>query len=111
MLYVEADNTVRLTRGDTAYLQLPIVNDVTLEPYIVAEDDTLILSVKRTVKDTEVCFQKTVKGTDIFHIKPEDTRQCEFGKYKYDVQLTTSSGEVYTVIEPTCFEILTEVTT
>lgn len=111
MLYVEADNTVRLTRGDTAYLQVPIVNDVTLEPYIVAEDDTLILSVKRTVKDTEVCFQKTVKGTDIFHIKPEDTRQCEFGKYKYDVQLTTSSGEVYTVIEPTCFEILTEVTT
>ena len=111
MLYVEADNTVRLTRGDTAYLQVPIVNDVTLEPYIVAENDTLVLSVKRTVKDTEVCFQKTVKGTDIFHIKPEDTHQCEFGKYKYDVQLTTSSGEVYTVIEPTCFEILTEVTT
>lgn len=111
MLYVESDNTIRLTRGDTAYLEIPIINDITEEEYTIAPDDTLVFSVKRTIKDPTVCFSKTVKGTNTIHIKPADTCQCEFGKYKYDVQLTTAAGDVYTVIEPTCFEVLAEVTT
>lgn len=39
-----------------------------------------------------------------------DTNTLDFGKYKYDVQLTTESEEVYTIIEPSIFEILPEVT-
>lgn len=111
MLYVEDDNTIRLTRGDTAYLEIPIVNDITKEEYVISPDDTLTFSVKRSVKDTNVIFSKTIRGANIIHITPDDTRQCEFGKYKYDVQLTTAEGDVYTVIEPTCFEVLSEVTT
>lgn len=111
MLYVEADNTIRLTRGDTAYLEIPIVNDITEEEYVISPDDTLTFSVKRSVKDKNVCFSKTIRGANTIHINPDDTRQLEFGKYKYDVQLTTAAGDVYTVIEPTCFEVLSEVTT
>lgn len=33
MLYVEKNGTIRLTRGDTAYLTVPIMNKVTGEAY------------------------------------------------------------------------------
>lgn len=38
------------------------------------------------------------------------TRGDTAGKYLYDVELTTASGDVYTVIVPTTFEVLKEVT-
>ena len=49
-------------------------------------------------------------GSNQFHIEPEDTKFLSFGKYLYDVELTTASGDVYTVIVPTTFEVLKEVT-
>jgi hypothetical protein len=113
MLYIKDNGEIHLTRGDSAYIEVPIVNklaDGTTEPYEVAVDDTLALSVKSSTDDTVYCFQKEVVGTNLFHIEPADTCECAFGKYKYDVQLTTAAGDVYTVIEPTCFKILPEVT-
>lgn len=110
MLYVEADNTIKLTRGDTAYLEVPLVDDVTGEPYEMQSGDTLTLSVKKTVKDAECCFSKVVRGTNIFKIVQADTADCEFTKYKYDIQLDTANGDTFTVIETACFTILPEVT-
>ena len=40
---------------------------------------------------------------------PADTHELDFGKYVYDVELTTGT-DVYTVIEPSCFEVMKEVT-
>ena len=110
MLRIGEDNSTQLTRGDTAYLQVPIYNDVSGEEYEIAEGDTLTLSVKRAVTDEAYCFQKTLVGSNLFKIEPEDTKSCDFASYKYDVQLTTASGDVYTVIEPSVFKICTEVT-
>ena len=112
MLYVEG-TTIRLTRGDTAYLEVPIMaklDDGTEVPYELAADDELTLSIKRNIKDLEPSVQKVIVGSNLFHILPEDTRACDFAKYLYDVQLKTAAGDVYTVIEPTTFEILREVT-
>ena len=112
MLYVEG-NTVRLTRGDTAFLEIPIkakLEDGTETPYVMAATDQLTLSIKRTIKDATPCVQKVLVGTNTFHICPEDTVDCEFAKYLYDVQLKTAEGDVYTVIEPSTFEMLREVT-
>lgn len=111
MLYIEGTD-IKLTRGDTAYLHVPIENrlpDGNTVPYELAEGDTLTMTMRLNY-DSEVCFQKVVRGTNTFHIVPEDTRRCRFAKYKYDVQLTTASGDVYTVIEPSCFQVLPEVT-
>ena len=113
MLYILDNGEIQLTRGDTAYLEVPVdmlLSDGTKEPYQIAADDTLVLSVKNSTDDTVYCFQKRVVGTNLFHIEPEDTCNCAFGKYKYDVELTTNAGDVYTVIEPACFKILPEVT-
>lgn len=113
MLYVESDGTIKLTRGDTAYLEVPvnmILEDGTTTPYEIKAGDTMRLSVKKNTSDEEYCFQKEVVSTSLFKIEPEDTGHCEFGKYKYDVELTTAEGDVYTVIEETPFRILPEVT-
>lgn len=110
MLYINEDGTIRLTRGDTARLTVSIANDLTNSDYSLNEGDTLTLTVKRTVKDSEICFQKVLTGSNMFTIEPDDTKELPYGKYKYDVQLTTASGDVFTIIEPATFEVLSEVT-
>lgn len=109
MLYVETDGTIRLTRGDTARLSVSITNDTDQNAYEMQDGDTLTLTVKKAATDEAPSFQKVLAGTNTFHIEPKDTAQLPFGKYKYDVQLITAGGDVYTVIEPTTFEIMQEV--
>ena len=110
MLYVDTDGTIQLTRGDTARLNVSVQNQIDQSEYAIGSGDTLTLTVKKAVTDEEPAFQKVVTGGSTFHIEPKDTAGLAFGKYKYDVQLTTAGGDVYTVIEPTTFEVLKEVT-
>lgn len=111
MFTVDKDNAIHLTRGDTARLLLSsVMNLVTGKEYILSEDDTVVFTVKKTVYDTTPAVQITVPGGAAIHIKPEDTKEMAFGKYLYDVQLTTADSDVYTVISPTTFEVLKEVT-
>lgn len=107
MLYIEG-YTVQLTRGDTAYLTIPL--NCATEEYTMQSADTLTFTVKRTVRDEEFLIQKVSVGTNEFHIEPSDTAELAFGKYKYDVQLNMADGDVYTVIPPSTFEVLPEVT-
>lgn len=111
MLNVLENNEIQLTRGDTAWLTVNVTNDTGNDNYEIQNGDTLTLSLKKTVRDADSLMEKVVLGTDTFHIEPKDTADLNFGKYKYDVQLTTEGGDVYTVIPPSTFEILPEVTT
>lgn len=110
MLYVKSDGTIQLTRGDTARLSVDIENDITQESYEVQEDDILALTVRKSATANDISFQKKVVGTNAFHILPEDTEPMSFGKYVYDVQITTKDSDVYTVIGPCSFELMKEVT-
>lgn len=110
MLYIETDGTIRLTRGDTARLNVQITNQIGEDEYTIDANDTLTFSVKKSVSESEYVLQKTIVGSGAFHIEPRDTSELAYGKYKYDVQLTTASGDVYTIIEPSTFELLKEVT-
>lgn len=110
MLYVKSDGTVQLTRGDTARLTVAIQNDLTGSEYEMAADDVLRLTVKKTANDPTPLLQKTSTGSNQFYIESKDTRELSFGRYLYDVELTTATNDVYTVIVPTSFEILREVT-
>lgn len=109
MLYID-DKIIKLTRGDTARLTVPIINLANNGEYTMESGDILYFTVKKTAKDTDFLFQKSVTGSNSIHIKPEDTADLSFGKYKYDVQLTTATGDVYTVIEPSTFEVMEEIT-
>lgn len=110
MLYVNADGTIRLTRGDTAQLEITIKNGLTEEVYDMAPNDILSFTIKKSVKDETALVHKESKGTNTFHIEPKDTAELSFRKYFYDVQLARANGDVYTVIVPTTFEIMKEVT-
>ena len=109
MLYID-DKTIKLTRGDTARLTVPIINLANNGEYTMESGDILYFTVKKTAKDSGFLFQKSVTGSNSIHIRPEDTADLSFGKYKYDVQLTTATGDVYTVIEPSAFEVMEEIT-
>lgn len=109
MLYID-DKIIKLTRGDTARLTVPIINLANNGEYTMESGDILYFTVKKTAKDSDFLFQKSVTGSNSIHIRPEDTAALSFGKYKYDVQLTTATGDVYTVIEPSTFEVMEEIT-
>ena len=110
MLYIKSNNTIRLTRGDTAALTVSIVDDVNKQQYEMKITDVLKLSVKKDTHEADYCFQKVSTGKPNITIQPEDTKELDFGKYIYDVQLENSEGAVSTIIEPSTFEVLPEVT-
>lgn len=110
MLYINPDNSIRLTRGDTAYLDVSINDTLRDSEYDFGDGDTLTMTVRRSPTSEEIVFQKTLRDNLTFHIKPEDTKGWEYGVYVYDIQLTMANDDVYTVIPPTRFTILPEVT-
>lgn len=108
MLEILDDQEIHLTRGDTARLKAHLNNTVTNAPYEVQIDDVITFTVKKNYDD-EPLIEKKCVGAANFHIKPEDTRSLEFGRYKYDVQVTTSDGDNYTPIADKVFVITKEV--
>ena len=101
-------NSLIITRGDTGILNLDLKQH-NGEQYTVAEGDNCVLTVKRSVNNAEVLFQKELTDGQ-FIIEPSDTENLDYGTYKYDVQLTTADGKVDTVITPADFKVETEVT-
>lgn len=102
------NNTIVLTRGDTAILKLNIVDEKGT-PYKLTDGDVVIFTLKRSVRERDVIFQKSmVDGKIIIH--PQDTSHLEYGQYVYDVELTKEDGFVATVIPPHRFIVAEEVT-
>lgn len=106
----ETTGAIALTRGDTARFYTTIEDDVTGEDYIVKSGDTIRFTIKKTYNDSVPLVQKVIEGSNLVHIQPNDTKSLPFGKYVYDVEITTESGDVYTFIGPNVFEVTKEVT-
>ena len=100
--------SIALTRGDTAYLTIPI--KVNGQAYVMDAEDRLTMSLKNDENERSYVMQKSIIGDNVFHIEPSDTSSLKFKKYVYDVQLNTADGDVFTVIPYSTFEILIEVT-
>lgn len=113
---VNDKNEVQLTRGDTLQLQVTIRQDGA--EYTPQEGDVVRfalkhekLNAKRTdYKDVEPCVVKDIPiATMILELKPEDTKDLEFGNYVYDLEITFSDGVVDTFIPSTRFKLTEEV--
>ena len=102
------NNVITMTRGDTAVLRLDITDDKG-NPYKLTDSDVVLLTLKRSVLDKSVIFQKSMVDGKIV-IQPQDTANLEYGQYFYDVELTKEDGFVATVIPPHRFIIAEEVT-
>ena len=103
MFHVNGTN-IKLTRGDSATLS------VALDGYTMQDGDALTLSCKVDPSKDDYLFQLTADATQTFAFEPQTTAGLDFGAYRYDIQLTTSGGEVYTVIPVSSFTVMEEVT-
>ena len=104
-----SNGTVTLTRGDTARLTVDIADEAGAA-YEMAAGDTLALTVKRSTADADALISKALKGSSTFVLGPADTSGLAYGRYRYDVQLTTAAGDVFTVCGPSAFVVAEEVT-
>ena len=110
MFKVDKNFNITITKGDTGYLRLKAPR------YKIKEGDT----VKFTVGYVQgVGVQKEKKfqiegtkeeGIARIKIEPKHTQSMDIGKYHYDIEITTTEKDVFTVIGPCEFEIVGGVT-
>lgn len=98
--------TIKITRGDSAEFDISI-SDASGQPYELQEGDTVEFTVKENVYSNKALIHKT--GTQVI-ITPEDTKNLSYKRYVYDIQVTLADGTVDTIIPPSTFEVLSEVT-
>lgn len=110
MLVIDEDGTIHLTRGDTAKFSIFIQNGSSSGEYMIKETDTITFTVKRAITNSDFFVQKIIHGSNMLTLNPEDTKNMQYGKYLYDVQLENEEHEIYTVIPPTTFDITGEIT-
>lgn len=103
------DKTIYITRGDSASMEVSVTQADSTD-YTLQNGDKLTFSVKRSVRDEEALISKTITSGSCFDFTPEDTAGLVFGEYRYDLQLKTKDGKVFTIIEPSGFVVCSEVT-
>lgn len=103
------NNKISMTRGDTLKCKINVTGPDGQE-YIPEEGDKILFAVKKASTDKECLFTVDVPyDTCLLHIKPEDTKDLEFGTYKYDMSITLSNGDVHTFIEVTDLTLTEEI--
>lgn len=100
---------ITLTRGDTLKARISIY-DQDKNEYTPREGDSIRFAMKRTYADVEPLIVKEIPtDTMLLVLDPQDTKTLAFGKYVYDIQLTTASGDVDTFITKAQLHITEEV--
>ena len=106
MLFIDTDDNILLTRGDTATLNISIT-DSEGNPYTMQEGDTLKFSIKRIYTEPEVLLELVVTEP-VVHLSSADTDNLSFGVYHYDVVFINDSI-VDTIIADKTFTVGYEV--
>ena len=91
--------TIVLTRGDTLKSTI-VIYDKNGEQYTPVDGDAIRFAAKEKYTDYEpVILIDIPYDTCLLHVKPEDTKELDFGKYVYDIQITMNDGTVDTFIK------------
>lgn len=104
---------IEMIRGDTEGIIVSVTTkDGEDKP--LTEGDTIYFTVKKSIYTDEILLQKTITtfydGKAHINISPSDTKGLRYGTYTYDVQWTSSTGKVKTIVPPSVFEVCGEVT-
>lgn len=103
------NNKISMTRGDTLKCKISVTGPDGQE-YIPEEGDKILFAVKKDSSEKDCLFTVDVPyDTCILHIRPEHTKDLDFGTYKYDMSITLSNGDVHTFIEVTDLTITEEI--
>ena len=104
------NHEISMVRGDSAAIIVKCED----EPF--TDGDKIELSVRRKSKTERLVhltvteFEEDESGAAYILFSPEDTKDLEFGKYYYDIQLTKANGWVTTIVEYTPFILKEEAT-
>lgn len=107
-LYKNTVYKISMTRGDSLIISFELMQDG--EAYIPQDGDVIRFALKEKISDESVLVEKIIPNdTMTLTLAPEDTKNLNFGEYRYDVQITYADGFVYTFITDSPFEITNEV--
>lgn len=96
---------IYLTRGDTAFLEISLLDEKG-DPYTPEEGDDVIFRLKKSPTSKDVLIEKHINIDDmVLEFEEDDTKDLKFSTYKYEIELVTVTGHHFTVIESTDFEI------
>lgn len=96
MGFFVTDDSISITRGDDAVLQVTITDDFG-RPYMMYGEDTLTLTVRSSPSREGNVIFSTSSNTPRIIINHQDTVNAEVGRYSADIQLTTASGMRHTI--------------
>lgn len=109
MSYSVRGTTITLTRGDTCAVKVTILNADGSE-YEMRDGDSVRFAMKENYNDNEPLLLKDIPtDTMTLVLEPEDTKELSFGRYVYDIQLTTAGGTVATFITKATLKLTEEV--
>ena len=93
------NNRIYLTRGDTANIDIRLTDSSGAE-YEPVAGDKIYFRLKNAVFGSSLLLVREISPTTLtLELKPADTASLDFGLYRYEVELVTSSGDRFTVIE------------
>lgn len=102
---------IRMTKGDSAYIRVKL-KDLQDQELVPSEGDIIRAQIRTT--QGQLVYSGTAESVNdqiLWHIVPSDTKSLPAGKYVWDMQLEPfNSGDVFTFIPESTFEILGEVT-
>ena len=107
MLQITKD-AIYLTRGDNANI-IVTIRDLNGDVYELQTGDKLVFTMKINCNTSDITLQKDITSNSTIAIEHDDTKSLPYGKYWFDVQLTTAGGDIYTVIDPHPFYLTNEV--
>ena len=105
MFYILSDNVIKITKGNSANIDIMLVQSETQEPVILEENDRILFTVKNMHDATVI--QKTITSNDLVdgkegtyscEILPDDTIDLATGEYEYDCLLILADGQAITFV-------------
>lgn len=109
MLDVDRDQNIKLTRGDTAYIDIVELRNRDGAIYELVEGDRVFFRLKAGTIIAKELDIDLLNSRASLHILPTDTIGLSYTSYKYEMELVTSTGEHYTFIADRNFTITEEV--
>jgi hypothetical protein len=97
MLYIDEDQNISLTRGDTGIFHI-ILQNKNGKAYTPQSGDSLRFALGKSWGKDTIFTKQIPLDTCILEIEPADTKSLDFKKYKYDIEFTDAAGHVSTIL-------------
>ena len=97
MLYIDEEQNIELTRGDTGFFTIALKSN-NGEAYSPQQGDSLRFAMSKSFGGEPIIIKTIPINTLVLEIEPTDTSTLAFGKYVYDIEFTDAAGHVSTII-------------